>query len=210
MEDKKLSPQESMALISQMIEATKQRIAMPDLRISVLWATLSIVSATIVLVVSLVSYNPLINLVWFAIPVIGIPANILMARKSGTSKGAKTVIDTISDKIWKSVGLIAILLTIACIIFNLLGYPQAWLTMFFYAFIVVGFGTAMTGIILKENSYVFGGIFSIIVGFVITAMSICGKPLLIVWVLPLYMVCFLLMFIVPAFIIRKKIIAAKR
>lgn len=63
MEDKKLSPQESMALISQMIEATKQRIAMPDLRISVLWAALSIVSATIVLVVSLVSYNPLINLV---------------------------------------------------------------------------------------------------------------------------------------------------
>lgn len=139
-----------MALISQMIEATKQRIAMPDLRISVLWATLSIVSATIVLVVSLVSYNPLINLVWFAIPVIGIPANIVMARKSGATKGAKTVIDTISDKIWKSVGLIAILQTIACIIFNLLGYPQAWLTMFFYAFIVVGFGAAMTGIILKE------------------------------------------------------------
>lgn len=210
MEDKKLSPQESMALISQMIEATKQRIAMPDLRISVMWAALSIVVAGIVLAVSLISYNPLINIAWFAIPVIGVPLNILMARKSGVSKGAKTVIDTISDKIWTSVGMIAILLTIVCFIFNLLGYPQAWLTMFFYAFIIVGFGAATTGIILKENSYVFGGIFSIIAGFVITALSICGKPLLMVWVLPLYMVCFLLMFIVPAFVIRKKINASKR
>ena len=32
-----------------------------------------------------------------------------------------------------------------CLVFNLLGHPEAWLVMFYYAFIVVGFGAAMTG-----------------------------------------------------------------
>ena len=36
MEDKKLTPQESMELIATMIQSTKHRIAVPDLRISVM------------------------------------------------------------------------------------------------------------------------------------------------------------------------------
>lgn len=210
MEDKKLTPQQSMDLITQMIESTKQRVAMPDIKISVMWAVLTILTAATVLTVSLISYNPYINLVWFAIPVIGLPLTFIMAKRAGCSKGAKTAIDTISDGIWKTVGMIAIALTIICLIFNMLGHPAAWLAMFYYAFIVVGFGAAMQGIILKESSYIFGGIFSILAGFVVIALNICHIPLLIVWVLPLYIICFLLMFIVPAFIIRKKLNADKR
>lgn len=210
MEDKKITPQESMNLIAQMIESSKQRVAMPDLRISVMWAVLTILTAATVLTVMLINYSPWINLVWLAIPVIGVPANLVMARKAGVEKGAKTLIDTISDGIWKTVGFIAIALTVICFVFNLLGHPGAWLAMFYYAFIIVGFGVAMQGIMLKENSYIFGGVFSIIAGFIIVVLNICMVPLLIVWILPLYMLCFLLMFIVPAFVIRKKLNAAKR
>lgn len=133
-----------------------------------------------------------------------------MVKKSEVVKGAKTLIDTVSDGIWKTVGFIAIALSLMCLVFNLLGHPEAWLVMFYYAFIMVGFGAAMTGILLKENSYIFGGVFSIIVGFVVIALQICMIQLLIVWVLPLYMLCFLLMFIVPAFVIRKKLNASKQ
>lgn len=210
MEDKKITPQESMALIAQMIESSKRRVAMPDLRISVMWAALTILTAATVLIAMLINYSPWINLVWLAIPVIGVPANLIMAKKSGVEKGAKTLIDTISDGIWKTVGFIAIALTLICFVFNLLGYSGSWLAMFYYAFIIVGFGCAMQGIILKENSYIFGGVVSIIVGFIIVILNICMVPLLIVWILPLYMLCFLLMFIVPAFVIRKKLNAAKR
>lgn len=204
MEEKKLTPQESMAVITQMIEATKQRRSMPDLRISIMWAALTIACAAIVLISALTHYTPWINLVWFAIPAVGLPVNIVMAKKSGCEKGVKTAIDTISDGIWKTVGTIAILLSLLCLVFNLLGHPQAWLAMFYFAFIAVGFGAAMQGIVLKENSYQFGGLFSIIAGFVLIALNLCHVSLRIVWVLPLYMLCFLLMFIVPAFIIGKK------
>lgn len=202
MEEKSLTPQESMAVITGMIEATKQRIAMPDLRISIMWSVLTIVTAAVVLAVSLISYTPWINLAWWAIPAIGIPTSIAM--KPREKKGVKTAIDKISDGIWKTVGFVGIMLAVVCCVFNILGYSGVWLTMFFYAFIIVGFGAAMQGVVLRENSYILGGTVSVIAGFVLIAMALCEIPLLMVWVLPLYMACFLLMFIVPAFVIRKK------
>lgn len=210
MEEKKLTPQESMEIIARMIEVSKQRIAMPDLRISVMWALVTIVTAAVVLTASLIGYTPRINLVWFAIPVIGLPLNYLMAQKAESAKGAKTVIDQIGDGIWKTVGFTGIALSAICLVFQLLGYPQAWLAMFYYAFIIVGFGATMQGIVLKERSYVFGGAFSILSGFATVILTLCRIPLAMVWVLPLYMLCFLLMFIVPAFVIRKKLNSGKR
>ncbi len=61
MEDKKLTPQESMALITKMIEDSKQRIATPDTRVSVMWATLSIVTAVIVGILCLITHDPRYN-----------------------------------------------------------------------------------------------------------------------------------------------------
>ena len=131
MEDKKITPQESMALIAQMIESSKQRVAMPDLRISIMWAVLTILTAATVLTGMLLFHSPWINLVWFAIPAIGVPVNIIMVKKSEVVKGAKTLIDTVSDGIWKTVGFIAIALSLMCLVFNLLGHPEAWLVMFY-------------------------------------------------------------------------------
>lgn len=210
MTENKLTPQESMAIITRMIEASKQRRTMPDLRISIMWATVTIISAAIVLIFSLIDYTPWINLVWLAIPIVGVPAKIVMTRKNEEATGTKTAIDMISDGIWKTVGTIAIALTAICLIFNLLGYTGTWITMFYFAFIVVGFGAAMQGIVLREKSYLFGGIFSIIAGFTTVALTLCQIPLLMIWALPLYILCFLLMFIVPAFIIRKKFNAAQQ
>lgn len=203
MEDKKLTPLESMAIITKMIDASKQRIPTVDLRVSIMWATLSIVTAAAVLILGLTTYAPWVNFLWFAILIIGLPAQILMTNNKHRS-GAKTYIDTISDGIWKIVGFIAIFLTAICAIFHFSGYPRAWLSMLLYAFIIVGSGAAMQGIVIKENSYVFGGVLSVLVGFIVAACAICGIPLLAVYIIPVYIACFLLMFIVPAFIIRKK------
>lgn len=193
-----------MELIASMIQATKRRVAPRDLRISVMWAVLTIVTAAAAWVLLATTHNPWFNFVWFAIPVIGIPANILLASKSGNAKMAKSYLDKVSDGLWKMVGYIAIGLTIACFVAHQCGYPQAWLAMFYYAFIVVGFGAAVNGLLLQERSYVAGGLFSIFSGFAVIICNLCKVPLYYSWVVPLYMLCFLLMFIVPAFIISRK------
>lgn len=204
MEDKKLTPQESMELIASMIQNTKRRVASPDLRISVMWGVLVIATAAAAWALLSTTHNPWYNFVWFAIPLIGIPTNIILKGKQEKSV-AKTYLDKVSEGVWRCVGYIAIGLTVACFIAQECGYPTAWLAMFYYAFIIVGFGAAVSGLLLRENSYLFGGLFSIFAGFAIIICSLCQVPLLYSWVVPLYILCFLLMFIVPAFIISRKI-----
>lgn len=205
MEDKKLTPQESMELIASMIQSTKRRVASPDLRISVMWAVLSIITAAAAWILISTTHNPWFNFVWFTIPVIGIPTSIILANGKRERSGVKTYLDKVSECLWKCVGYIAIGLTIACFIAQQCGYPMVWLAMLYYAFIIVGFGATVSGLLLREKSYVFGGLFSIFSGFVIIICNLCHVSLLYSWVVPLYIFCFLLMFIVPAFIISRKI-----
>ncbi|WP_290389145.1 hypothetical protein [uncultured Duncaniella sp.] len=204
MEDKKLTPQESMALITKMIEDSKQRIATPDTRVSVMWATLSIVTSVIVGILCLITHDPRYNYIWLAIPIIGYPLNFSMGRKKA-KRHEKTYVEYVNDGIWRIVGYITIALTAICLIYDAIGYPQIWIAMFYFAFIVVGFAAAMTGVILKEKSYVFGGIFSIVAGLITAVSPLCGTPLFVSWTIPLYIFCFFMMFIVPAVIIRHKL-----
>jgi len=205
MEEKKLTPQESMELIASMIQESKRHVAMPDLKISVMWATLSILTAAAVWILTETTRNPWFQFVWFAIPVIGIPADILLTARARRRSSTKNYVDKLSEDLWKTVGYIAIGLTIGCFAAQQCGYPQAWLAMLYYAFIIVGFGAAATGSLLRENSYIFGGLFSIFSGFAVIICNLCRIPLAHGWIISLYMLCMLLMFIVPAFIIAKKI-----
>lgn len=204
MEDKQLTPQESMALISAMIQQSKHRVGMADIRISVMWGILTIITAIMVTVLLVTMRDPVYNYGWFAIPAIGIPLNILMLRGKAKPK-TRTFIDTVNDTIWKTVGYVGLVLCAACIIFNICGYPQAWLAMYYSAFIIVGFGAVAMGAVIKEKSYIAGGAISIVAGFGIIILQLCGFPLLVTWVMPVYIACFFLMFIVPAFIIHRKL-----
>ncbi len=205
MEDKKLTPQESMDLITSMIQSTKQRVVLHDLRVSVMWAILAIATAVAVWFLLETTHNTWFSLIWLAIPIIGIPANIFLERKIRCSSKAKTHIDKVSDGLWSIVGYIAIGLTIICFIAQLCGHSQAWSAMLYYAFIIVGFGAVVTGLLLHENAYIFGGLFSIFSGFAVIICKVCGISLYYSWIVPLYILCFLLMFIVPALIISRKI-----
>lgn len=204
MEDKKINPQESMAIITEMIQASKQRVVARDLHTSVMWAVTTILTAALVFFISLVHPTPWINLLWFIIPVTGVIGNYWINRKSHKANGARTAIDVISDGIWSIVGSVALLLTVICSIFHVMGYPKAWLAMFFFAFIIVGFAAAVQGVVVKEKSYTFGGVLAIMVGFTLIAMALSQVPMRIIWVIPFYILCYLLMFIVPALIIHRK------
>ena len=169
-----------------------------------MWATLSIVTAVIVGILCLITHDPRYNYIWLAIPIIGYPLNFSMGRKKA-KRHEKTYVEYVNDGIWRIVGYITIALTAICLIYDAIGYPQIWIAMFYFAFIVVGFAAAMTGVILKEKSYVFGGIFSIVAGLITAVSPLCGTPLLVSWTIPLYIFCFFMMFIVPAVIIRHKL-----
>ncbi len=210
MEEKKLTPEESMELIASMIQESKQRIPTPNLKVSLMWAVLSIVTALAAWLLLTLTRNPWYNFVWFAIPVIGLPLSCLLSRQTRKKSHVKTYLDKVRDGVWSLVGYIAIGLTVACFIAQQCGYPQAWLAMFYYAFIIVGFAAAVNGLLLRENTYLAGGMISIFSGFAIIICNLCRVPLNYSWVAPLYILCFFLMFIVPAFVISRKAKAATK
>lgn len=205
MKEQNITPQESMEIITGMIQTTRYRTALSTLKISIMWAVVTIVSAAAVLILLTTTHNPRFNAVWLAIPVLGFPLNILILKGARKESYVRTFIDTVRDNVWRVVAYLGVGLTVVCAIFNMLYTPQAWMAMFFYAFIVVGFGAAMQGFIMREKSYTIGGVFSVVCGFVLMAMVLCGMPLLVVWVLPLYILCFLLMFVIPGLIVARRI-----
>lgn len=207
MEDKQLTPQESMELIATMIQKTKCRAAIPDLRISVMWATVTIIIAIAVWVLVSTTNNPLYYIVWSYIPYIGIPAYEFLSRKR---RGNRTYVDKVYNGLWKSVFGVGILVTNGCFVFQLYGYLQAWFAMFYFSTIIVGFGAIVNGLLLKENSYLYGGGFAVLSGFAVIVCNLCQIPFLYSWVAPLCILNFLLMFIVPAFIITRKLKASEK
>lgn len=204
MEEKTMSPQESMELIATMIQRTKRNVALSDTRISIMWAVVSIVTAIVVISCVLLTNDSIYNLIWYAIPLIGIPSNLLMARKKHDRREVKSYVDKVTDGVWRVVGWIGILISVMCVVFSLAGYSGSWKAMFLYPFIIVGFGASVQGIVLSEKSYVVGGVFSILSGFGIVMALICDMPIGL-WAYGLFALCFVFMFIVPAIIIRHKI-----
>lgn len=207
MEEKQFSAADSIAVITAMIERTKYRVALPDLRVSVAWGIITIVVAVAVYAGLLLSRNPMFNILWLAIPVIGLPVQVVLSRRQKLPGGgsARSYVDRLCEGVWKSVGLLAVVISAVCLGFNLCGYPQAWLAMLFYAFIIIGFAAMAQGLIVREKSYVVGGFVSVVAGSGVVCASVSGFPLLAVWVIPLYVLCFAMMFVVPALVIRRKI-----
>ena len=205
MEEKKLNERESLELITRMIQETKNKLEVGDGNVLLIWGYVSVCTAILVYVmIMLTGNNPLVNWLWFLIPLIGYPVMQKQKRKETNIKPlSSSYIDKISAGIWKSVGIIACLFVAICVVFMFYGY-NCWVLMFAYAFIIVGFGSVAEGIIIRERSLTFVGLFSIVAGGIVASCAICDIPLYVVWAIPLYILSFTLMTIIPGHIINRK------
>lgn len=203
MEEKRLSEKESLELIAEMIRNTKNRVQVGDGNILLIWGYVSVVAALLVYVALLLTAEPLWNWLWFLIPVVGYPLLLREKRRQRSKPAAKTYVDKVSAGIWRIVGALAVVGVLLCFVFMFSGY-NCWVVMMIYAFVIVGFGIAVQGVVIRESSLVAGGMFSLVAGSVVMCCAICNIPLLALWVLPLYIISFVLMAIVPGHIINRK------
>ncbi|MDE5639034.1 MAG: hypothetical protein K2I47_04470 [Odoribacter sp.] len=203
MEEKKLTEKESLELIAEMIRNTKSKLELGDGNILLLWGYLSVGAAATVYLAGMLTHSVYCNWLWLLIPVIGYPAMKYLDRRKSSERSASTYVDKISAGIWEMVGGLSFAGMALCVGFMLFGY-NVWILMFIYAFVIVGFGAAVQGVVIREDSLIFGGIFSILAGGFIVCCVKAGILLLQVWALPLYILCFILMTIVPGHIINHK------
>lgn len=210
MKEREINEKESIAIITAMIANTRQRLHMGDGNIFLMWGWLTVAVSVLVGVLLYFTHNQAVNWLWFLIWIIGGIITPRMAKKRETSTGVKTYTDKLTSSIWTLVGLAAIGCTLVCLGFMLFAGKDIWSMMFIFALLIVGLVEAVQGMILKERSLVAGGQIGFIAGIVLMGFILAGVPLLMYWVLPLFIAAWVCMMIIPGYALNAKACKEKK
>ncbi|WP_304734225.1 hypothetical protein [Duncaniella muris] len=203
MEDKKLTEKESLEVITSMIARTKVRY-LGSGNILLMWGYLAVFTSILVWILLAATQQNVWNWLWFAIPVIGMPLTSIMARREKRTNGVVTYSDKITSHLWSIFGVSEIVLTLICLGFSLIGGIKCWTAMIVYTIIAAPFAEIAQGLIVKEKSLTWGGIVGLAIGMVLVC-CVTGKiPLLANWFMPLFILFWVVMMIVPGHIINHK------
>ena len=186
MEDKKITEQESLDIITQMIARTRHRLCLGDGNIMLLWGYLTVGVALLVTLLLIVTKHQAVNWLWFLIMIIGGTATPHLAKKKTANAGAKTHLDTITTGIWTTVGYLSLVCIAFCLVFLLAYGKDCWTVMFMFPLLIVGGAIGMAA-----------GIFTM-------CLLATATPLAISWYIPLFVVSFTAMMIVPGHILNYK------
>lgn len=203
MEDRKLTEKESLEVITSMIAQTKERY-IGNGNIMLMWGYLIVAVAALIWTLLIITHNTSWNWLWYLIWIIGGIATPIMAKKEQRKRGVKNYSDTLTSRIWSTVGFSAIAATAICLALLLVKGVDAWSSMFALALIIVPFGEIAQGIVIKEKSLVVGGAIGLCVGL-FTMACIAGHVVLYAtWFMPMFIIAFIAMMIIPGHILNGK------
>ena len=186
-----------------MIARTRQYY-IGDGNILLMWGYLIVAVTALIWVLLATTHNQVWNWLWFLIWIIGGTATPVMARKQRAERGVKNYSDTLSSRIWSTVGFSAIASTFMCLGFLLVKGIDAWSMMFAFALIIVPFGEIAQGIVINEKPLIAGGAVGLLAG-IFTVCCIAGKvALCATWFMPVFIVAFVAMMIVPGHMLNRK------
>ncbi|MDE6301920.1 MAG: hypothetical protein K2M19_09420 [Muribaculaceae bacterium] len=203
MEERKLTEKESLEVITSMIARTKVRY-LGNGKILSMWGYLVVFVALLVWILLASTRQNVWNWLWFAIPVVGFPVTMIMARQEHHEKGAVTYSDRITSRLWTIFGISEIVLTLVCLGFAIFGDVNCWAAMLVYSIVLAPATEIAQGLIINEKSLIVGGAVGLAVGLVTLCCVVGGIPLVAVWYMPLFILAFVSMMIVPGHILTYK------
>ena len=204
MVEKRMTEKESLEIITKMIERTKVRYSLGDGNILLMWGYLIVVVSLLVWGLLWLTRNNACNWCWFLIPLVGGIATPLMAKKKHEVGAAISYSDRIISRLWTAVGLSFLLLTIFCLFFTYALSVDCWVAMLVYCLIVTPAAEMVNGIVLKEASMQWGGAIALVIGLFTLCCVTGGIVLYASWFMPLFIIAFIVMMIIPGHIINRK------
>lgn len=188
MEEKQLNEKESLELITQMIRNTQQKLEKGNGIPFLIWGYTTVLVSLAVWYLFSTTGNPNWNYLWFLIPAIAFPLLMLTMRKN--EKGVKTYIDKIIGYVWIVFGIAGFIVSASAIFF--------WnLPILFIVILMMGSGTAITGMIIKFKPIIFSGFAGIFLSFL--CLIVKGYESILIFAL-----IFLVMMIIPGHILNWK------
>ena len=188
MEDKQLNEKESLELIARMIRNTRQKLEKGRGIPFLIWGYTTIAVSLLVWYLLSSTGNPHWNYLWFLIPVIGYPVMMRIIRKR--EKGVKTYIDRIIGYVWIVFGIAGLAVSTSAIFM--------WhLPILFIIVLMMGTGTAITGMIIRFKPIIFSGYAGMLFSFL--CLIVKGYDSILVFAL-----IFLVMMVIPGHILNWK------
>ena len=199
-----MTEKESLEIITKMIERTKVRYSLGAGNILLMWGYLIVAVSLLVWGLLWLTRNNACNWCWFLIPLVGGIATPLMTKKKHEAGAAISYSDRIISRLWTAVGLSFLLLTIFCLFFTYALSVDCWVAMLVYCLIVTPAAEMVNGIVLKEASMQWGGAIALVIGLFTLCCVTGGIVLYASWFMPLFIIAFIVMMIIPGHIINRK------
>lgn len=149
MEEKKLNEQESLALITSMINDTRERLAENSGRPFLIWGYTSIAVSILEYTAQMLGWSNYWGLAWWFIPIIGYTLMWLFCRKKEHTP--KSYIDRSIESIWIVTGGTCLFAVIGNIMYGSLSM------LLFSVVLLIGTGVTITGLIIKDFTTAFVG-----------------------------------------------------
>ena len=187
MEEKKLDAQESIELISRMIQNTRNRLERNSGRPFLVWGYTTVVITLIIWGLVTYTQNRAWNWLWFALPVTA-GIGMYLTRPRTQTGNVRTFIDHVLDKIWTVLGLTLFFSAVV----SMTGLAQP--PMLLLSVLLMAIGTTLTGLVIRFTPATIGGALSIILTPILIAPW--GK-----WQVLVFILIFVAMMIIPGHIL---------
>ena len=187
MEDRKLEAAESLELIGRMIENTRSRIVRNSGRPLLAWGYATVLTTLVVWGAVVGFQDPRWNFLWLLLPVLGWLL-MRLTRGKRTEGEARTFVDRVIGNVWFVMGLTAMFVSLLTL------FTPIRLPILFIILLIMGMGTAVTGLIIRFTPAVAGGTAAIVLAPLTMLVGNLWQPLL-------FIVGFVVMMIVPGHIL---------
>lgn len=150
MEEKNISEQESLELITRMINQTKKDLSVGNGDSFLMWGYLSAAISLAVIVMLLATNDPRFAWLYMAIPITGFTASGIKTYKAKRkSHVASTYASNTINNVWAIISAVFAVYAISCLLH--FGEVRSWYGMFLLGMLLPGIGSYTTGVILKEK-----------------------------------------------------------
>lgn len=195
MEDKKLTEKESLELITQMIQNTRENVTKNSGIPFLIFGYLTVINALIIWYLVTTTGNHNWQFLWFTILSVGYPMNYLLSKKE--RKHVTTYIGRIIGRVWLVFGIGVVAVSIMAFIVNI--------PILFLVLLLMSMAVTLTGFIVRFKSAIAFGFFGLLASFAFLYVTGTNQILA-------FAAIFFIMMVIPGHILNylsKKVVCSK-
>lgn len=169
-QNKEMTAQESLNIISEMINDSRRTILQSSAKHFMLWGSLLILVSLAIYWLWQSSGSPVWNVAWFVMPALGFPMVRILERKET---------DIPQNKINMNIGLIWLTYCIFAVLISVIAMLWVPMNISLVIVVLVGFAECISGFLLKNWAITISGFIIGIGGAVMASMLLGAEQLLI-------------------------------